>query len=55
MTSVGCWRVSGSDNWLSVKHANVAAIALANKTARIARAITHHNRAYDPTLAVHAV
>lgn len=36
------------------KHVNVAVIALANKTARIAWAITRHDSAYDPDLAAHA-
>jgi transposase len=33
------------------KHANVAAVALANKTARVAWAIVHDGTDYDPTLA----
>ena len=36
------------------KHVNVAVIALANKTARIAWAITRHDSVYDPDLAAHA-
>lgn len=32
------------------KHVNVATVALANKTARIAWAIVHHDTAYDQTL-----
>ncbi len=36
------------------KHVNVAIVALANKTARIAWAITRHEAAYDPGLAAHA-
>ena len=36
------------------KHPNVAIIALANKTARIAWAITRHDRTYDPDLAAQA-
>jgi transposase len=32
------------------KHANVAAVALANKTARVAWAIVHDDTGYDPTL-----
>ncbi|GGX97909.1 putative family 20 transposase [Litchfieldella qijiaojingensis] len=36
------------------KHGNVAVAALANKTARIAWAITRHEAAYDPALAAHA-
>lgn len=36
------------------KHVNVAIVALANKTARIAWAITRHDVAYDPTLAAQA-
>lgn len=36
------------------KHANVAVIALANKTARIAWAITRRDAAYDPALAAYA-
>ncbi|MDR5902465.1 IS110 family transposase [Halomonas icarae] len=35
------------------KHANVAIVALANKTARIAWAITRHDSDYDPELAAH--
>lgn len=37
------------------KHVNVAVVALANKTARIAWAITRHDRAYDPDLAAQAM
>lgn len=33
------------------KHANVVAVALANKTARLAWAIVHADTSYDPTLA----
>lgn len=33
------------------KHVNVAIVALANKTARVAWAVTHHETAYDPMLA----
>lgn len=36
------------------KHVNVAVIALANKTARIAWAVTRHDQAYDPELASQA-
>jgi len=48
-------RDDGLSQWLNDlttrKHANVVTIALANKTARIAWAIVHHDTAYDPTLA----
>lgn len=37
-----------------LKHANVAVISLANKTARIAWAITRHDRVYEPDLAAQA-
>lgn len=41
--------------WLNAlaarKHINVAIVALANKTARVAWAITHNEMAYDPALA----
>jgi transposase len=33
------------------RHPNVAAVALANKTARIAWAMLHHDTDYDPELA----
>ena len=36
------------------KHANVVVITLANKTARLAWAITRHDKAYDPDLASQA-
>lgn len=36
------------------KHVNVVVIALANKTARIAWAITRRGMAYDPALAAYA-
>ncbi len=32
------------------KHVNVVTVALANKTARIARALVRNDTAYDPTL-----
>ncbi|MFC3284802.1 IS110 family transposase [Litchfieldella rifensis] len=45
----------GLSHWLQAlaarKHANVATVALANKTARIAWAISRHKAAYDPALA----
>ncbi len=34
------------------KHPNVAAVALANKTVRIAWAMLHHGTDYDPELAM---
>ena len=40
--------------WLNTlaarKHVNVATVALANKTARVAWAIVHNDTAYDPML-----
>ena len=48
-------RDDGLSQWLNEltarKHVNVATVALANKTARIAWAIVHNEVAYDPMLA----
>jgi transposase len=48
-------RDDGLSQWLNKlvarKHVNVATVALANKTARIAWAIVHNDASYDPTLA----
>lgn len=48
-------RDDGLSQWLNKlcqrKHANVASVALANKTARMAWAIVHHEADYDPALA----
>ena len=48
-------RDDGPSQWLNElvvrKHLNVATVALANKTARIAWAIVHNEMAYDPMLA----
>ena len=48
-------RDDGLSQWLNElvmrKHLNVATVALANKTARIAWAIVHNETAYDPVLA----
>ncbi len=47
-------RDDGLSQWLNEltarKHVNVATVALANKTARIAWAIVHNDTAYDPAL-----
>ncbi len=47
-------RDDGLSRWLNEltarKHVNVATVALANKTARIAWAIVHNDTAYDPAL-----
>ena len=44
----------GMSQWLQTlvkrKHINVATVALANKTARVAWAMVHHDADYDPTL-----
>ena len=51
-------RDDGLSRWVTNlaarKHANVAIVALANKTARMAWAITHGNVEYDPALAAAA-
>jgi len=51
-------RDDGLSRWVNGlvarKHVNVATVALANKTARMAWAITHGNVDYDPTLAAAA-
>ncbi|MCB1677598.1 MAG: IS110 family transposase [Halioglobus sp.] len=48
-------RNDGLSQWLNDlsarKHANVVAVALANKTARVAWAIVHNDTVYDPALA----
>lgn len=48
-------RDDGLSQWLNAlaarKHVNVATVAMANKTARIAWAIVHNETAYDPILA----
>jgi len=48
-------RNDGLSQWLNElvgrKHVNVVAVALANKTARIAWAIVHNDSCYDPVLA----
>lgn len=48
-------RDDGLSQWLNElvvrKHVNVVTVALANKTARIARALVHNETAYDPLLA----
>ncbi|MCG5526578.1 IS110 family transposase [Ectothiorhodospira haloalkaliphila] len=48
-------RDDGLSQWLQAlvarKHINVAIVALANKTARIAWAVTRQNKVYDPALA----
>ena len=48
-------RDDGLSQWLNDlsarKHANVVAVALANKTARVAWAIVHNDTVYDPALA----
>jgi transposase len=45
----------GLSHWLKAlvarKHANVATVALANKTARIAWALVHNDTGYDESLA----
>jgi len=47
-------REDGLSQWLKAlvqrKHVNVATVALANKTARIAWAIVHNDTHYDPLL-----
>jgi transposase len=53
-------RAGGKDDWLSRwvtgiatrRHPNVAAVALASKTARIAWAILRHKTNYDPDFAI---
>ena len=48
-------RGDGLSQWLNElvarKHVNVATVALANKTARIAWAVVHNETGYDPRLA----
>ncbi len=48
--NLSCWLRQLAER----KHPNVAVVALANKTARIAWAITCHDDAYDPDQAAHA-
>jgi len=47
-------RDDGLSQWLKAlsarKHANTVAVALANKTARVAWAVVHNDTAYDPSL-----
>ena len=47
-------RDDGLSQWLQAlsarKHANTVAVALANKTARVAWAVVHNDTAYDPSL-----
>ena len=47
-------RDDGLSQWLEAlsarKHANTVAVALANKTARVAWAVVHNDTAYDPSL-----
>lgn len=47
-------RDDGLSQWLQAlsdrKHANVVAVALANKTARVAWSVVRHDTAYDPSL-----
>lgn len=44
----------GLSDWVQRKHVNVVIVALANKAARIAWAITRRDVAYDPALAPQA-